>query len=275
MLRELGLSRSNYYDWQKREVSAQQTKKNFVCALIQKIYDQNNGIYGAPMIAWEIRKQNISITVKTVGNYMREMGLWACYVPPWTTTTRDPEFDTKLENILNEQFNPDRPNAAWCIDTTYIPTDDGFMYLTSIMDLYSRSIIAWDLADTLSTEVVIPIIKKAKRERQTSHPLIIHSDRGSQFTSQSFRKVTGSMTNSYSKKGYPWDNACIEAFHAVIKCEWLNRFHIKGKVEAERLCFEYIDAYYNTVRIHSHCHYMSPREYEKLYYEHNKRRHAA
>ncbi|MBE4710638.1 DDE-type integrase/transposase/recombinase, partial [Limosilactobacillus fermentum] len=160
-------------------------------------------------------------------------------------------------------------------DTTYIPTDDGFMYLTSIMDLYSRSIIAWDLADTLSTEVVIPIIKEAKRERQTSHPLIIHSDCGSQFTSQSFRKVTGSMTNSYSKKGYPWDNACIEAFHAVIKREWLNRFHIKGKVEAERLCFEYIDAYYNTVRIHSHCHYMSPREYEKLYYEHNKRRHAA
>ncbi|UOF09604.1 integrase core domain-containing protein [Lactiplantibacillus plantarum] len=83
------------------------------------------------------------------------------------------------------------------------------------------------------------------------------------------------MTNSYSKKGYPWDNACIEAFHSVIKREWLNRFHIKGKVEAERLCFEYINAYYNTVRIHSHCHYMSPREYEKLYYEHNKRRHAA
>ena len=83
------------------------------------------------------------------------------------------------------------------------------------------------------------------------------------------------MTNSYSKKGYPWDNACIEAFHAVIKREWLNRFHIKGKVEAERLCFEYIDAYYNTVRIHSHCHDMDPREYEKLYYEHNKLRHAA
>lgn len=171
----------------------------------------------------------------------------------------------ELHNILNEQFNPERPNAVWCTDITYIWTQDGFAYLNCVMDLYARKIIAWTLADTMEVSTVIETINKAKACRNTDLPLIIHSDRGSQYVSNAWRKSTEKMQRSYSHSGYPYDNACIESFHALIKREWLNRFHIINYKHAYRLVFEYIETFYNTIRIHSHCDYMSPNDFEKLY----------
>ncbi len=193
---------------------------------------------------------------------MRELGIHAIYLTPWTTTTRNSKFDKQLINILNERFNPLRPNTVWCIDTTYIPIHDGFVYLTSIMDLYSRRIIGWDLSETLEVSNVIPLVEKTKYSRHISKPLIMHSDRGSQFTSEAYNQVTANMTLSYSKKAYPWDNACIESFHALIKREWLNRFKVHSYSEAKRLVFQYIETFYNTVRIHSHCGFKSPKQLE-------------
>ena len=193
------------------------------------------------------------------------MGIRAQWVKPWTTTTRDSDFSKELHNILDEQFNPDRPNAVWCTDITYIWTFDGFVYLTSIMDLFARKIIAWTLSETMDVSCVIDTINKAKERRNTDLPLIIHSDRGSQYVSQAYRDATQKMTRSYSHTGYPYDNACIESFHALIKREWLNRFKIFNYSHAYRLVFEYIETFYNTVRIHSHCNYMSPNDFEKLY----------
>ena len=112
---------------------------------------------------------------------------------------------------------------------------------------------------------MIDTINKAKAKRNTELPLIIHSDRGSQYVSKAYRDATVKMQRSYSKKAFPWDNACIEAFHALIKREWLNRFKICDYQQAYRLVFEYIEAFYNTKRIHSHCDYMSPDDFEKLY----------
>ena len=180
-------------------------------------------------------------------------------------TTKDSDFSNELQNILNEEFRPERPNAVWCSDITYIWTVDGFVYLTSIMDLYSRKIIAWTLSQTLEVSCVIETINKAKARRKTDLPLIIHSDRGSQYVSREYRKATAKMQRSYSKKAFPWDNACIESFHALIKREWLNRFKIRDYKQAYQLVFEYLEAFYNTKRIHSHCDYMSPNDFEKLY----------
>ena len=137
---------------------------------------------------------------------------------PWTITTIDSNLSNELQNILDEQFTPERPNAVWCSDITYIWTTDGFVYLTSIMDLFSRKIIAWTLSQTLEVSCVINTINKAKARRNTKLPLIIHSDRGSQYVSQAYR-----------------------------------------------LIFEYIEVFYNTKRIHSHCDFMSPNDFEKLY----------
>ena len=265
MLKSLGVSRSGYRAFLNRKISPAHQRKNAVKKQIQRIYDDSNQNYGAPKITKELQKSGECISQRTVGKYMREMGIKAQWIKPWTITTRDSDFSKELHNVLDEQFNPDRPNAVWCTDITYIWTTDGFVYLNCIMDLYSRKIIAWTLADTLEVPSVISTINKAKASRDTDNPLIIHSDRGSQYVSEAWRLATEGMTRSYSHTGYPYDNACIESFHSLIKREWLNRFTIRNYRHAYSLVFEYIETFYNTIRIHSHCNYMSPNDYEKLY----------
>ena len=270
MLKKLGVSRSGYRAFLNHKPSAAQQHKDSIKSKIQTIYDDSKQNYGAPKITHELRKSGEVIAERTVGKYMKEMGIRAQWTKPWTTTTRDSDFSKELHNILNEQFNPDRPNAVWCTDITYIWTQQGFVYLTSIMDLYARKIIAWTLSDNMEVSCVIDTINKAKEHRNTDLPLILHSDRGSQYVSSAYREATKKFQLSYSHTGYPYDNACIESFHALIKREWLNRFSIYNYSQAYRLVFEYIEAFYNTVRIHSHNDYMSPDEFEKLYLQVSK-----
>ena len=162
-----------------------------------------------------LRKAGEIISERTVGQYMKQMGIKTQWIKPRTITTKDSDFNNELQNILNEQFNPERLNAVWCSDITYIWTIDDFVYLTSIMDLYSRKIIAWTLSNTLEVSCVIETINKAKARRKNEAPLILHSDRGSQYVSNEYKRVTANMQCSYSKKAYLWDNACIESFHSL------------------------------------------------------------
>ena len=136
-----------------------------------------------------------------------------------------------------------------------------------VYNLFSRKIIGWNVSDSLSTEHVIIAIERAKANRKHSQPVIIHSDRGCQFVSKSYIEATpaGQYIHSYSNKANPWDNACIESFHAFIKREWLNRFVIQNLKHAHELIFEYIEAFYNTVRIHEHCGMKSPFDYENTF----------
>ena len=265
MLKFLGVSRSGYLAWLHHVPSDTEKRREAVKAKIQDIYDDSKQNYGAPKITVELRKTGEVISERTVGTYMRQMGIRAQWSKPWTITTKDSDFSTELQNILDEQFNPDRPNAVWCSDITYIWTIDGFVYLTSIMDLFSRKIIAWTLSETLEVSCVIDTINKAKARRNIDQPLIIHSDRGSQYVAKEYKKATENMQRSYSKKAFPWDNACIESFHSIIKREWLNHFKIRDYKQAYQLIFEYLEAFYNTKRIHSHCNYMSPNEFERVY----------
>jgi len=261
----LGVSRSGYNSFKKRLPSDREKRKEAIKDQIKQIYDDSYQNYGAPKIAQILQQNGETIAEKTVGNYMREMGIKAQYVKPYTVTTIDSNFSVKLINILNEEFNPVEPNAVWCSDITYIWTYEGFVYLTSIMDLYSRKIISWVLSATLEARWVIEAINKAKATRNINKPLVMHSDRGIQYTCAAYQEATEKFINSYSKKAYPWDNACIESFHALIKREWINRFKILDYNHAHRLVFNYIEAFYNTVRIHSHCGYLSPNQYEAVY----------
>lgn len=267
VLKILGVSRSGYINWKKRLPSQRELRKQAIKERILEIYHDSHQNYGAPKITECLKKEGETIAEKTVGNYMRELGIKAQYVKPYTVTTIDSDFSEELENILDEQFNPTEPDAVWCSDITYIWTFAGFVYLTSIMDLYSRKIIAWVLSDTLEAKWIIEAVEKAKRVRKVSKPLIIHTDRGCQYVSNNYISITADMQRSYSKKAYPWDNACIEAFHALIKREWLNRFKIFDYNHAYKLVFQYIETFYNTVRIHSHCGYLSPNEYEDKYWK--------
>ena len=265
VLRILGVSRSGYRAFREHPPSAGQMKKEQRMAQIRKIYEESHEIYGAPKIAAKMRQEGDRISGRTVGKYMREMGIRACYRKHTTQTTRDSDFNSRLKNILKRSFQPEKPDAAWCTDITYIWTYEGFVYLASIMDLYSRRIISWTLGETLEAKWVLEAVEKAKKERCVTEPLIIHSDRGIQYTCGDYEEAT--RGSSYSAKACPWDNACIESFHALIKREWLSRFRITDYSHAYRLVFEYIEAFYNTVRIHSHCGYRSPGEYEKQYLE--------
>lgn len=267
VLRILGVSRSGYLRWKKRLPSGREKRKQDLKERILAIYEDSHQNYGAPKITECLRKEGEKVTEKTVGNYMRELGIRAQYIKPYTVTTVDPDCSSRLENILDEKFDPQEPDAVWCSDITYIWTFAGFVYLTSIMDLYSRKIIAWVLSRTLEAKWVVEAVEKAKEARGAGRPRILHTDRGIQYVCSDYVQATEGMRRSYSKKAYPWDNACIESFHSLIKREWLDRFKITDYDHAYRLVFQYIEAFYNTVRIHSHCGYLSPDDYEKCYWQ--------
>lgn len=265
MLKYLGVSKSGYYDWINREPSKRSKQKVTIKAAIKSIYDESKSIYGAPKITAELHKQGFNTAERTVTRYMKEMGIHACWVKPYTVTTHSEDFSDELKNYLERNFSPENPNAVWCTDITYIPTQTGFVYLSCIMDLFSRRIVSWELAPTLETIYVVNAVKKAIIT-SGMRPKVIHTDRGIQYTSFTYYDETEGILKSYSAKANPWDNACIESFHSLIKREWLNRFTIRDINHAHGLVFEYIDMFYNTWRIHSHCGYQSPLAYERQYY---------
>ncbi len=199
--------------------------------------------YGAPKITECLKQEGERIADKTVGNYMRELGIKAQYIKPYTVTTTETDFSSRLKNILAEKFDPEEPDAVWCSDITYMWTFEGFVHLTSIMDLFSRKSIAWVLSDTLEAKWAVDAVEKAKAARNVEKPENMHTDRGIQYVCREYTEATKGMTRSYSKKAYPWDNACIESFHALIKREWLNGFKIFNYNHAYRLVFQYIEPF--------------------------------
>ena len=158
ILKKLGVSRSGYNAWKKRVPSDTSVRRAVLKEKIQKIYEESHQNYGAPKITAELRKSGEYVSEKTVGNYMRQMGIKAHWVKPYIQTTIDSDFSQKLKNILNEEFNPAHPDAVWCSDITYIWTFEGFVYLTSVMDLYSRKIISWVLSETLEASHVVEFL---------------------------------------------------------------------------------------------------------------------
>ena len=262
----LGTNRKTYYNQLNQMDNAYKLRRNMLAAKIEEIHKESKQIYGAPKITRKLRSQGERVSEKLVGNIMRELGLKAHYAKPWTKTTRNCDFSKELKNVLKRDFHPSQPNSVWCTDITYIWTKEaGFVYLTSIMDLYSRKIIAWTLSLTMEADEVLQCLKIARSRRYMDKAIVIHSDRGSQYVSKRYKELTQNMTLSYSDKGNPWDNAPIEAFHALIKREWLNRFIPENYEHTYSLVFEYIEGFYNIERTHSFCDYMSPNEYEKQF----------
>ena len=205
ILKKLDVSRSSYNARKKQIPSDISIRRIVLKEKIQKISEDSQQNYRALKITAKLRKSGEHIAEKTVGNYMRQMGIKAQWVKPYIQTTIDSDLSQKLKNILNEQFNPEHPDAVWCSDITYIWTFEGFVYLTRVMDLYSRKIVSWILSETLKASHVVKCIEKAKQSRHIENPLIFHCDRECQYISEAFHKVTAEMIYSYSKKAYPWD----------------------------------------------------------------------
>ena len=266
MLKKLDVSKSGYYDYINRKPSQTSQRREKITKKVEKIYKDSYEIYGSPKITQILNQNGEKVSQRYIYSIMKENSWKARYIKPYIQTTISADFSSKLENLLNRHFNPEKPDCAWCTDITYIKTnDEGFVYLTSVMDLYSRKIISWVLTKTMEANEILKCIEKAKERRKVKKPLVIQSDRGVQYTSMQYQEMTEEFIRSYSRKGTPWDNACIESFHALIKREWLNFYKIRNYEEAYQLVFEYIEGFYNTSRVHSHCEYYSPNKYEENY----------
>jgi len=168
------------------------------------------------------------------------------------------------ENILNRQFQVSEPNRVWAGDITYIPTREGWLYLSVVLDLNSRKVVGWSMAQTMETDLVLGAMNMALQRRETAPGLLFHSDRGSQYASQAFQEhLKGySMSQSMSRKGNCYDNACSESFFGTLKLECCDRVFTTRK-EASSAIFEYIEVFYNRQRLHSSLGYLSPEQFEQ------------
>jgi putative transposase len=261
-----GVSKSGFYDWLGRDKSEREKEKNEIMNEIRKLFYENLEVYGSPRIMRELHKMGIYISEKTVGRYMSEMGLRAIPEQRFIVTTDSNHDNPIYDNILNREFNPDQPDRVWVTDITYIWTLEGWMYLATVMDLYSRKIIGWNMDSKMTKELPLVALNRAISLRNPSEKLIHHSDRGSQYASKDYiaRLKEFDIQISMSRKGNCYDNACIESFHATLKKELVYRRRFKTREEAKKAVWHYTMSFYNEKRSHSTLGYVSPNEYERL-----------
>ena len=245
--------------------SEKETYRLEVQQKISKSFHESYGTYGSPRVHDDLIEWGYIISQKTVARIMKEMGLRATPKEKYVVTT-DSNHDLNIyPNLLKRQFNVEEPNKVWVSDITYIWTLEGWVYLSSVMDLFSRKIVGWSLASHMKKELTIQALNMAIISRQPDEGLIHHSDRGSQYCSHEYIDILKDqkVQISMSRKGDPYDNACIESFHATIKKDLIYRRRFKTKAEAIKAVNYYISSFYNEKRRHSTLGNCSPNKYEK------------
>jgi putative transposase len=233
---------------------------------ILRIYHKNRKRYGSPRIYQQLLREGYTIGKKRVERLMQEISIQAVAKKKYKATTGSAHAKPVAENHLNRNFTPDKPNTSWVADITYIWTVEGWLYLATIMDLYSRKIIGWSLRDRLTKELVIAALGMAVKQRNLSPDLLLHSDRGSQYASELYQLLLlkHAIICSMSGKGNCWDNAVMESFYRTLKVELIYQNQYETRREAQRDIFEYIEVFYNRERLHSSLGYYTPEEYEEL-----------
>jgi len=265
----LNVSRSGYYKWLKRKPSEQEKRRKKLKQSIQRLFFASKRRAGSPKIAVKLREEGWSVSTKTVGRLMKEMGLRSVVVKKHKATTNSKHNHPVYANVLNRNFKVLAPNQVWVSDITYIHTRQGWVYLASVMDLFSRRIVGWAAGDRITKELALKAFDMACERRKPPEGLIHHSDRGSQYASIEYRHriETMKMVGSMSRKGDCYDNACIESFHSILKKELVYQTTFKTRQQAYSALYEYIELDYNRLRIHSTIGNMTPYKYEKKYYE--------
>lgn len=268
MCRVLHVSTSGYYAARDRRPSQQAQRRSRIHDAVQSVYDDSHGIYGSWKIAEVMnqREELESACRNTVLKAMRELGLKSrvCKAFKPTTTRTDPSKRPAM-NLLGQDFAADEPNRKWVTDITYLPTDQGWVYLAVVMDLFGRKVVGWSIGDSLATGLVSDALRRAiESRRPEGHELLHHSDRGCQYTSDAYQKTltTLGITCSMSRTGCCYDNAAMERFFWSLKHEWTNHESYADLDDARLSVFKYIDLFYNPKRIHQALGYQSPEQYE-------------
>jgi putative transposase len=263
----LGVSRSGYYDWKDRPPSRRSQQDAALTERIREIHHASRKTYGSPRIHAELKAMGIRCSKKRVARLMRKAGLEGCSHGRRSrkgTTLKD-SAAIPAADLVRRNFSAKAPNQLWVADITYIKTEEGFLYLSFVLDAYSRRLVGWSMATHLRAELVIDALEMAIWRRKPQAGLIHHSDQGVQYTSLSFGKrlEEAGIIASMGSVGSAYDNAMAESFVATLKSELLYRSSWPTRASARTATFEYIECFYNSRRRHSAVGYLSPMEYEE------------
>ena len=265
LCRVLRVSRSGYYEWKDRPPSKRDRENATLTERIREIHQLSKETYGYPRVHAELRALGVRCNRKRVARLMRKDGLRGCMRGPRRKhTTRQDPLAIPAPDLVGRNFRATAPDRLWTADVTYLPTDEGFLYLAFILDVYSRKVVGWSMASHLRSELVAAALEMAFRRRNPSAGLIHHSDRGAQYTALSFGKKLeqAGIVPSMSRVGSALDNAISESFVSTLKSEiGVSRYPERQTARAS--IFEFIESFYNRVRRHSSLGYLSPTEYEQ------------
>ena len=264
LCRVLGVSPSGYYAWRRRRRSERRRRDEELRGMIRSIHKASRGTYGMPRVHAELAEGGVRVSRKRVARLMREEGLAGVSRRRGVRTTRADRRHRAAPDRVERQFRADAPDRLWVADITYVPTWTGFMYLAIVLDVFSRKVVGWAMADHLRTELVLGALNMAIGQRRPKE-VVHHSDKGSQYTSLAFGKRCGEMgvLTSTGSAGDCYDNAMAESFFATLECELIERRAFRTHAEARMAVFEFIEGWYNTRRRHSALGYRSPNEFER------------
>ncbi len=265
MCRLLGVSASGYYAWRKRPDSPRMQRDRELLTRIRRIHAASRGVYGSPRVHAELVGEGVCVGRHKVAQLMRLARLRGCPKRRFRATTqRDPAHPV-AKNLLKQDFKAQAPNQRWAADITYISTRQGWLYLAVVMDLYSRRVVGWSMSRWMSRRLVVDALRMAVEARQPEGPLIHHSDRGAQYTSDDFREELArhGIECSMSSTGNCYDNAVVESFFGLLKRERVKRVRYRTREEARADLFEYIEVFYNRKRRHGYLGNISPDDFER------------
>jgi putative transposase len=264
MCRRFGISRSGYYDFLKRQSPIRACRDMWLSVKIRSIFNARKGRYGSPRIHWELRENGERVSRKRVIRLMQSQNLCARSPKKFKRTTDSSHNLPVAENIVARNFKPAAPNQIWATDISYVRTMEVWVYLAVVIDLYSRRVVGWAVANHMRTELALDALNMALRSREIEPGLIHHSDRGSQYASHDYQNILKQhgAISSMSRKGNCWDNAVAESFFATIKNELIDRHNWLNQSLVEAAIDDYISQFYNQVRYHSAIGNMSPVKFE-------------
>ena len=263
--RVLEVSRSGYYAWSKRAPSVTAIRREELVTQIRAVHAEMKARYGSPRLTAELNARGVGCSVNTVAKVMKRHGIRAKAVRRFVRTTDSNHRLPVAENVLDRGFTATKPNEKWAMDFTYLPTVEGWLFLALVVDLFSRRIVGWSMAATMTSRLVVDALGMAVRQRGPRAGLIAHSDRGSQYASDHYQAELhrAGMVGSMSGVGQCWDNAVVESTFSSLKRELVHHETYATRDEAKVSVFEYIEVFYNRVRRHSTRGYVSPVEFER------------
>ncbi len=269
MCQVLVVSRSGYYAWCERPISAREMANQALLAKIKKLFDQHKGRYGSIRIHRALQREGERCSHKRVARLMRQHGLCARRKRSYKRTTQSNHTLPVAANILDQDFSTTAPNQKWCSDISYVATAEGWLYLAVIIDLYARVVVGWAMEPSLNRTLVLGALQMAIQRRRPAAGLLHHSDRGGQYASYDYQALLDAhqLQISMSRTGNCYDNAMMESFFATLKVECVADQVFASRAEAKTILFEFMELYYNRQRLHSSLGYSTPVEYEQAYYE--------